>query len=389
MDDKGLKDNKNSINPEEKAGADKPSFCIGVGNDGLNFANLTLENGKKDIKALDLVELKALMSEMKQPAFRAQQIFKWLHKECAESFDEMTNLPLTLRKQLDDNFVIISAAIEKKLISEYDNTVKYLFRLFDGQCIESVLMQYKYGYSLCVSTQAGCKMGCAFCASTKNGCVRNLSASEILSQVYVAARDTGVRISHIVLMGIGEPLDNYDNVIKFIRLITSPDGHNLSVRNITLSTCGVVPGIYALIKEQLPITLSVSLHASNDEKRSAIMPVNRKWPIREVIKASKAYYEATGRRISFEYALVKGVNDTKTDADELAVLLKDLNCHINLIPVNEIDKSELKAPNKENVRSFQDYLSQKGLNVTVRRTLGSDINASCGQLRSSVSTEVE
>ena len=206
------------------------------------------------------------MGELGQPAFRAGQVFRWLHKECVQSFEEMTNLPLNLRQQLNDNFVIIGAAIEKKLISEYDYTVKYLFRLFDGQCIESVLMQYKHGYSLCVSTQAGCKMGCSFCASTKNGCARNLTASEILSEVYTAEKDTGVRVSNIVLMGIGEPLDNYDNVIKFIRLISHPEGKNISVRNITLSTCGIVPGIYKLIEENLPITLSVSNHAHKDEK---------------------------------------------------------------------------------------------------------------------------
>lgn len=360
-----------------------------MGKEGVNSIAKIDNLEKKDIKSYDLVELKALMGEIGQPAFRAGQVFRWLHKECVQSFEEMTNLPLNLRQQLNDNFVIIGAAIENKLISEYDNTVKYLFRLFDGQCIESVLMQYKHGYSLCVSTQAGCKMGCSFCASTKNGCARNLTASEILSEVYTAEKDTGVRVSNIVLMGIGEPLDNYDNVIKFIRLISHPEGKNISVRNITLSTCGIVPGIYKLIEENLPITLSVSLHAPNDEKRSEIMPVNKKWGVKEVVRAAKDYYEKTGRRVSFEYALVKGVNDSKSDADELSSLLKGLNCHINLIPVNEIEKSGHKAPDKEHVRRFTEYLSEKGLNATVRRTLGADINASCGQLRASAIKEVE
>ncbi|MBQ6119237.1 MAG: 23S rRNA (adenine(2503)-C(2))-methyltransferase RlmN, partial [Clostridia bacterium] len=277
--------------------------------------------------------------------------------------------------------------IEKKLISEYDGTIKYLFRLHDGEFVETVLMKYKYGYSVCVSSQVGCRMGCKFCASTLSGAVRNLAASEILSQVYAVQRDTGARVSHVVMMGMGEPFDNYDNALRFLELITNENGLNLSMRHISLSTCGVVPGIYRLAERNLQLTLSVSLHAPNDALRTSMMPVNRKWPVAELIKACKDYTAATSRRVSFEYALVKGVNDTPECARELAALLKGMLCHINLIPVNEVAETGLKKSTAENVKRFEAYLADRGFAVTVRRTLGADINAACGQLRrSSVKT---
>ncbi|MBQ6066916.1 MAG: 23S rRNA (adenine(2503)-C(2))-methyltransferase RlmN [Clostridia bacterium] len=336
---------------------------------------------KRDVLSMDLPELTAAVKEMGQPAYRAGQIFSWLHKSGAADFDEMTNLPKTLRETLHDNFVIFGCAIEKKLISEYDETVKYLFRLHDSEFIESVLMKYKYGWSVCVSSQVGCRMGCRFCASTMNGVVRNLAASEILSQVYAIQRDNGIRVSHIVMMGMGEPFDNFDNAMRFLELITDENGQNLSMRHISLSTCGVVPGIYKLAEKNLQLTLSVSLHAPDNALRSSMMPVNKKWPVEELIKACRDYTAATSRRISFEYALVSGVNDTPECAQKLAALLKGMLCHVNLIPVNEVDGTGMKKSAPENVKRFESYLAGKGFAVTVRRTLGSDINAACGQLR--------
>lgn len=342
---------------------------------------------KRDILSMDLPELTAAVKEMGQPAYRAGQIFSWLHKSGVASFDEMTNLPKTLREALHDNFVIFGCAIEKKLISEYDETVKYLFRLHDGEFIESVLMKYRYGWSVCVSSQVGCRMGCKFCASTMNGVVRSLAASEILSQVYAIRRDARVRVSHVVMMGMGEPFDNFDNALRFLELITDENGQNLSMRHISLSTCGVVPGIYQLAEKNLQLTLSVSLHAPDNALRSSMMPVNKKWPVEELIKACRDYTAATSRRISFEYALVKGVNDTPECAQKLAALLKGMLCHVNLIPVNEVDGTGMKKSTPENVKKFEAYLAGKGFAVTVRRTLGSDINAACGQLRRSASKQ--
>lgn len=342
---------------------------------------------KQDILSMDLPALTEAVRALGQPAYRAGQIYQWLHKNGAADFDEMTNLPKTLRAALHDNFVIFGCAIEKKLISEYDGTIKYLFRLHDGEFVETVLMKYKYGYSVCVSSQVGCRMGCKFCASTLSGAVRNLAASEILSQVYAVQRDTGARVSHVVMMGMGEPFDNYDNALRFLALITDENGLNLSMRHISLSTCGVVPGIYRLAERNLQLTLSVSLHAPNDALRTSMMPVNKKWPVAELIKACKDYTAATSRRVSFEYALVKGVNDTPECARELAALLKGMLCHINLIPVNEVAETGLKKSTAENVKRFEAYLADRGFAVTVRRTLGADINAACGQLRrSSVKT---
>ena len=326
-------------------------------------------------------ELAAALKEMNEPAFRAKQIYSWLHSTCVISFEEMTNISKTLRQKLDDNFVIFGVSIEKKLVSEYDDTQKYLFRLHDGEFVESVLMKYKYGYTLCVSTQVGCRMGCKFCASTLDGVVRNLNASEILSQIYEAQRDNGIKISHTVLMGMGEPLDNYDNVMRFLELITDEKGQNMSMRHISLSTCGVVPKIYDLMEKNLQLTLSVSLHAPTDEIRSAMMPVNRKWNVDELLTACRKYTDATHRRISFEYAMVSGTNDSDECAKILAKKLKGILCHINLIPVNEVKETGCKKSSRERIESFSRILEKQGFAVTVRRKLGSDINASCGQLR--------
>lgn len=338
---------------------------------------------KRDILSLSFDELSAAVKELGEPSFRAKQIYSWLHSSCVTSFDEMTNISKALRQKLDDNFVIFSVSIEKKLISEYDYTQKYLFRLHDGEFIESVLMKYKYGYTICVSTQVGCRMGCKFCASTLDGVVRNLRASEILSQVYEAQRDNNIKISHIVLMGMGEPLDNYDNVLRFLSLITDEQGQNMSMRHISLSTCGVVPGIYDLMEKDLQLTLSVSLHAPSDEIRSSMMPVNRKWNVDELLTACRKYTDRTRRRISFEYAMVSGVNDSDDCARLLAKKLKGILCHVNLIPVNEVKETGCKRSSRERIDSFSHILEKSGFAVTVRRKLGSDIDASCGQLRRS------
>ena len=336
---------------------------------------------KIDILSLSISELVSVFSELGFPKFRAKQVYEWLHKHCVQSFDEMTNINKAMRAQLDEKFAILTCRIERKLVSSLDNTVKYLYELYDGEFVESVLMQYKHGYSICISTQVGCKMGCTFCASTIGGCRRNLTPSEMLSQIYSAQRDMDVRISNIVLMGMGEPLDNYDNVMRFLDLVSSEDGINIGLRHISLSTCGLVPKIYELADKKLQLTLSVSLHAPNDELRSRTMPINKRWSVSELIKACKYYFSQTGRRISFEYALIDGVNDTQECADELAQLLKGMVCHVNLIPVNTVEESGYRRSGKKNVKDFCDYLNNKGINTTVRRTLGSDINASCGQLR--------
>lgn len=342
---------------------------------------------KRDILSMSFEELTAAVKELGEPVFRAKQIYSWLHVSCVTSFDDMTNISKALRQKLNDNFVIFTVSIEKKLISEYDYTQKYLYKLHDGEFIESVLMKYKYGYTICVSTQVGCRMGCKFCASTLDGVVRNLTASEILSQVYEAQRDNNIKISHVVLMGMGEPLDNYDNVMRFLSLITDENGQNMSMRHISLSTCGVVPKIYDLMEKDLQLTLSVSLHAPDDEIRSSMMPVNRKWSIDELLTACKKYTDTTRRRISFEYAMVSGVNDSDDCARLLARKLRGILCHVNLIPVNEVKETGCKKSSRERIESFSAILEKNGYAVTVRRKLGSDINASCGQLRRSSKKE--
>lgn len=336
---------------------------------------------KKDILSMTYDELAAETALMGLPKFRTGQIYRWLHKAGVPDFDSMTDLSVDLRRKLSDNFVIFGCDIEKKLVSEYDETIKYLFRLFDGEFIESVLMKYKYGYTVCVSSQVGCRMGCKFCASTLNGVVRSLKPSEILSQVYAISRDNGIRVSHIVMMGMGEPLDNYENVLRFLKLINDPGGAEISMRHISLSTCGIVPKIYRLAEENLQLTLSVSLHAPNDEIRSSMMPVAKRWSINELMDACRTYTQKTSRRISFEYALVSGVNDSPECANELAALLRGMLCHINLIPVNEVKETGCRESSPERVKKFSEILEQKGFAVTVRRKLGSDIDAACGQLR--------
>lgn len=336
---------------------------------------------KKDIKSLNNEELAEWVRENSLPAFRAKQIFSWLHKSGVSDFSEMSNVSKELRNKLSEEFYISSCEIENKYVSAIDGTVKYLFRLSDGEFLETVIMKYKYGYTICVSSQVGCKMGCRFCASTLAGFKRNLTAGEIESQLHSAQKDLGIRISHIVLMGIGEPLDNFDNVLRFIENVNSENGLNISVRNITLSTCGIVPRIKDLMKHDLQLTLTISLHAPNDEIRSKIMPVNDRWKINEVIAACREYAEFTSRRVSFEYTLIKDVNDTPECAEELSKLLKGMLCHVNLIPVNNVEERKNIRSSDKSVNKFLHILQKNGINATIRRTLGSDINASCGQLR--------
>ena len=334
-----------------------------------------------DIKSFSKEELKNEIKKLNLPAYRFEQIYKWLHKEGVLSFDEMTDLSKALRAQLNEKYYISKCTIEEKFVSKLDGTVKYLFRLDDGEYIESVIMKYKYGYTICVSSQVGCKMGCKFCASTLAGFKRNLSSGEMEGQLHAAQKDLGIRISHIVLMGIGEPLDNYDNVIRFIRNVNDEGSLNISMRDITLSTCGIVDKIYKLMNEGLPITLTISLHAPNDEIRGKIMPINNKCGVDEVIKACKDYYNKTSRRISFEYTLIKDVNDSEQCALELAKKLKGFNCHVNLIPVNDVEERGNVRSSENAVNNFYEILKSKKINATIRRTLGKDINASCGQLR--------
>lgn len=336
---------------------------------------------KKDIKSLNNEELAEWVRENSLPAFRAKQIFSWLHKSGVSDFSEMSNVSKDLRNKLSEEFYISSCEIENKYVSAIDGTVKYLFRLSDGEFLETVIMKYKYGYTICVSSQVGCKMGCRFCASTLAGFKRNLTAGEIESQLHSAQKDLGIRISHIVLMGIGEPLDNFDNVLRFIENVNSEDGLNISVRNITLSTCGIVPRIKDLMKHDLQLTLTISLHAPNDKIRSKIMPVNDRWKINEVIAACREYAEFTSRRVSFEYTLIKDVNDTPECAEELSKLFKGMLCHVNLIPVNNVEERKNIRSSDKSVNKFLHILQKNGINATIRRTLGSDINASCGQLR--------
>ncbi len=337
-----------------------------------------MNENKIDILSLTLDEIEAEILAMGEKKFRAKQIFEWLHKKKVTSFSQMTNLSAQLIEKLDNKFWINSLIVKKRLVSSIDNTVKYLYGLHDGEKIESVLMSYKHGNSLCVSTQVGCKMKCRFCASTIAGWVRNLEPSEILLQIYETERDSGRTVDSIVLMGIGEPLDNYDNVIKFLKILST--GDEMSLRRVSVSTCGLVNRIYDLAGLKLGITLSISLHAPTDEKRSAIMPVNDRFNIEQLIEACKVYFEKTGRRISFEFALIQGVNDDRQTAEELIKLLKPLNpCHVNLIPINEIKEGTYKKSNY--VKGFQEMLLNAGINATVRRTLGADINAACGQLR--------
>lgn len=336
---------------------------------------------KLDLTSLSYDNLESFLSKLGQPKFRAQQLFDWIHNKYCDDFDQMTNLSLSLRSSLKDSASLCSLVLKNQQQSTVDGTTKFLFGLADGDSIETVFMKYSHGNSLCISTQVGCKMGCRFCASTIGGKVRNLSAGEILSQVYFAEKITGEKISNIVLMGIGEPLDNFDNVVDFLNIISNPKGRGLSLRSITLSTCGIVPKITALADLHFPITLAISLHAADDKTRSEIMPINKKYPLNDLIKACKYYFEKTGRRITFEYALISGVNDSMQKANQLSDLLAGINCHINLIPINNVVERDYKKSSNESVKAFALKLEKKGLTVTVRRELGSDISAACGQLR--------
>ena len=333
---------------------------------------------KQCISSLSLEELGGVVREMGQPAFRAKQIFHWLHQKQVTAFSQMTDQPKALLAKLEENWFIAAPQIRRRQQSK-DGTVKYLFQLADGNCIETVLMQYHHGNTVCISSQVGCRMGCAFCASTVAGKVRDLTAGEMLDQVLFTQLDSDREISNIVLMGIGEPLDNRDNVLRFLRLVNHPDGLNIGMRHISLSTCGVVPGIDALAEEDLQLTLSVSLHAPDSETRSRIMPVNRAWDVEELFAACHRYFRRTGRRISFEYAMIDGVNDHDWQADLIAKKLKGMPGHVNLIPLNDVAESPLKPSRR--VAAFQKRLESHGLTATVRRSLGGDIDASCGQLR--------
>lgn len=336
--------------------------------------------GKRDILSLSYTQLEEEFVSKGMPKYRAQQVFSWLHQKLATDFMQMSSLSIQLREQLDSEFCINRLFIEKKLASTVDNTVKYLYMLPDGNYVETVLMEYRYGKSLCISTQVGCRMGCQFCASTIAGYVRNLTPSEMLLQIYETQRDAGCHIDSVVLMGIGEPLDNLENVLTFFQILSDPQGYGLSLRHVTLSTCGLVPQMKKLADLRLGVTLSVSLHSPNSAKRSQIMPINRKYPIEEVIKACRYYFQQTGRRVTIEYAVMDGVNNTRADAKQLADLLEDMHCHVNLIPVNSIAERDYRAT-YACADQFRRYLSAYGVHVTIRRTLGSDIQAACGQLR--------
>ena len=333
-----------------------------------------------NLKSMTLPQLTAHLKEMDQPAFRAKQVYTWLHKG-VRSYDEMTNIPLSLRQTLAQEHPICPPEVVRRQESQKDGTIKYLWKLSDGNCVETVLMRYHYGNTVCISTEVGCRMGCAFCASTLGGLVRRLEPYEMLDQVLFTQIDSGLPVSHIVLMGIGEPLDNFENVMRFLELVNSPEGMNISMRHISLSTCGLVPMIDALAEKKLQLSLAISLHGPNNEIRSKIMPVNKAYPMEELLAACRRYYDATSRRIHFEYAMIDGVNDSEENAKELLRRLKGLPAHVNMIPLNHVEESPLKPSSKKAVARFQQILEDGGITATVRRTLGGDIDASCGQLR--------
>jgi len=330
---------------------------------------------------MPMTKLEAQLAELGQPKYRAGQIFSWLHEKNVDDFNQMSNLSLAFRTLLCENFYIPALKIEKRLASKVDFAVKYLYRLFDGEAVESVLLKYKHGYSLCVSTQAGCKMGCDFCATGKGGFVRNLSPAEMLLQIEQAQKDNNIRISNVVLMGMGEPLDNLDNVLTFLEILTHEKGLNIGMRHISVSTCGLADKILWLAEQKPQFTLSVSLHAPNDDIRTPMMPVNKKWNVDTLLRACKTYIAKTNRRISFEYAMIDGVNDSTACAKELSQKLKGMLCHVNLIPVNPVGGTGYGASGKQRLSDFMNVLEKNGIQVTVRRTLGADIQASCGQLR--------
>lgn len=342
---------------------------------------------KRDLKSMNLEQVKVVMEEFGEKAFRAKQIYDWMHTKLVDSFEEMTNLSKALRDKLSENFELTSLNVVDKRESAKDGTCKFLFELSDNRVIESVLMKYKHGNSVCISSQVGCRMGCRFCASTLGGLERNLTPAEMLDQIYKIQKISGERVSNVVLMGTGEPLDNYDNVLQFIQLLTDENGLNISQRNITVSTCGLVNRIKDLAEEELQITLAISLHAPNDKVRKEIMPIANKYSINEIIDAVTFYYNKTGRRISFEYSLVEGVNDSEDNAKELIHVVRGLNCHVNLIPVNPIKERDYKQTQMRFVQNFKNILEKNRINVTIRREMGSDIDAACGQLRKSYMDE--
>ena len=334
-----------------------------------------------DIKSMTIEELQLLMEEMGEKPFRAKQLFEWMHGKRARAYGEMTSLPQTLRKRLEETHPLVTIEPVEMLESARGDTRKYLFALPDHNVIESVWMRHRHGISVCISSQVGCRMGCSFCASTLDGCVRNLTASEMLEQVYEIQRLTGERVSHIDVMGSGEPLDNYETLVRWIRLVSHPEGIQISQRNITVSTCGLVPQILRLAEEQFAVTLAISLHAPDDVSRAALMPVAKRYSLDELMKACRVYFEKTGRRISFEYALIAGQNDQDAHAQKLAALLKGMNCHVNLIPVNPVKERNFVRSGAPAVRNFQIKLEKYGINVTIRREMGADIDGACGQLR--------
>lgn len=342
---------------------------------------------KTAISSMTLEQLESFVQEHRQPKFRAGQLFQWLHGRRVDSFSEMTDQPKSFLSVLEEECTIERLAVQQCQISK-DGTRKYLFSLSDGNCIETVWMQYSYGNTVCVSTQVGCRMGCRFCASTQGGKVRDLTAGEIAGEIYAVMKDTGQRVSHIVLMGIGEPLDNFENVMDFLSIISSPKGVNIGMRNISLSTCGLVPKIKELAQKKLQLTLSVSLHAPENEMRSKMMPVNDAYPVEKLIAACREYQNVTGRRISFEYSMVRGVNDSPQTAKKLAELIRGMGAHVNLIPINPVDGSPFTATDAAAVKRFQETLTKLGVNATVRRRLGTDISAACGQLRRNAKKEV-
>ena len=341
-----------------------------------------------DIKSMTVEELKELMTQIGDKPFRAKQIYSWLHEHLVTSYDEMTNLPKALKEKLKDYPITALQPVDVQ-ISKIDGTRKYLFRLHDGNVIESVLMRYKHGNSVCISSQVGCRMGCRFCASTIGGLTRNLQASEMLDQIYRIQALTGERVANVVVMGTGEPLDNYDNLLRFIHILTEEGGVHISQRNLTVSTCGLVPKILELAEEKFQITLALSLHAPNDEKRQELMPIAKKYSMDEVLGACREYFDKTGRRLTFEYSLVAGVNDSEENARELAGRIRGINCHVNLIPVNPIKERSFQRSTREAVENFKIKLEKYGINVTIRREMGSDIDGACGQLRKSYIDKTE
>jgi 23S rRNA (adenine2503-C2)-methyltransferase len=342
---------------------------------------LRIGEGKKDIKSMTLSQVTEELNKLGEKAFRAKQLYQWMHEKLARSYDEMTNVSKALKEKLQENFSFTSLQMVTYQESKIDGTRKYLFELADGNVVESVWMKYKHGNSVCVSSQVGCRMGCRFCASTIDGLERNLLPGEILDQIYFISRHTGERVSNIVVMGSGEPMDNYDNILQFVRMLTDENGLHISQRNVTVSTCGIAPKIRQLAEEDLQITLALSLHATTDEKRKKLMPIANAFSLEEVLNACAYYFEKTGRRLTFEYSLVRGVNDTEEDARELIDLIGHLNCHVNLIPVNPIEERDYKESTTQAIRAFQSKLERGGVTATVRREMGRDIDGACGQLR--------